>query len=297
MKILESYGPVALPHADKALLESNLALHHAALLKAAEENCGGDIRKLRDSYKKGRITLAYDALGKRAMRFMMSVESLVISTYIRLAVGPCKNFHRTSHTRPGVSFSDYLQQCADAIYDCMYLYDGSQKFSTYARTAMTRRLIDFTRGEERQLGVSKSIKRLVVTVKSIMAEFNCCFDVALVRLRAEEDIDSKTADRLKKSMHRHVRLDRQTADEGVLSDMDFEGMLAAIERANLEPIHRAAVKAHMSGDKGWRKKFREEHLNPKTGEPYTPQRVCQIFQEACDAIRATYAAMLHKMAA
>lgn len=297
MRTIDCYQAVMLERADKIALESNLANNHAVLLKSAEENCGGDIRALRDSYKSGRLTLAYDVRGRRAMHSMMAVETLVISAFIRLAIRPCKSFHRTSYTRPGVAFPDYVQQCADAIYDCMYLYDGSQRFSTYVRTAMTRRLIDFTRNEERQLGVSKSVKRLVVAVKAIMAEFNCRLDTAIARLRSEEDIDNKTVDRLRKSMHHHVNLDPDMVASGIVSNMDHEGMLAAIERTNLDQIHRAAIDAHLSGDKDWRKKFRDEHPNPKTGDLYTPQRVCQIFQEACDAIRATYAAMSRKMAA
>lgn len=75
-------------------------------------------------------------------------------------------------------------------------------------------------------------------------------------------------------------------------DDEAEDMRQAVVEANLTPMERLLIAGHLSGDKDYRKKIIEssDTKNPTTGQPYTRQRLSQIFIEACEKIKAAFEA-------
>jgi hypothetical protein len=143
------YKPVCLTDQQTKELEGLMAEAFVALSSAAKEKYGfPNTRQLRDDYKQDSRVLWFDPRARNFMNRMIAVESLVINGFIKLCVKLCNKFHATSSQRPGIEYMDYVQPCADAIYYCMYGYNGENSFSTYVRIVMRSRLASLVRDKE-----------------------------------------------------------------------------------------------------------------------------------------------------
>jgi DNA-directed RNA polymerase specialized sigma24 family protein len=290
MEVIKGYELVDLDAKSVIALETKLASAFKTLSNAACENYAfADVKRLRTEYKTGQITLRYHPSAKKVLEELISMEGYIIGVFIRLAVDPARKFNRWSDSRPGVMIDDYIQQCADTIYDCMYTYTGHKKFSTYVRICMRNRLIDFTRHQDREAAFSLNIRKLASKVKRMMLDGGFRFNEAVARLEVEEEI----TDMLRNSLG--IPDEHDTGPETTMPD--FSELRGTIERAPLEPIHRKVIESYLQGYKDWAARLAETEINPRTGVLYTRQRLCQLFSEACCIVRETHGIPVPKKAA
>lgn len=70
---------------------------------------------------------------------------------------------------------------------------------------------------------------------------------------------------------------------------DLSQMRKAVEDADLTPIERELIEAHLRGDRGYRARLEQEgRINPDNGRPYNRQWLGHIFKIACDKCRRVY---------
>jgi len=70
----------------------------------------------------------------------------------------------------------------------------------------------------------------------------------------------------------------------------LESMREAVATADLTPIERELIEAHLDGKRGYRSQLeREKRINPDTGRPYTRAWLGQIFKNACEKCQQTLA--------
>lgn len=293
MKAIDHYRPIELSSKSKEELHALMTMAFPILSRAATEKYGEPkIRKLRDAYKANPDSLWFDPRAAGVMKLMIGAESLVIRGYIRLASKPCAKFNKGRHDRPGVTICDYVQQCADALYDAMYMFNGRTKFTTYARWAMYKRLISFIREEEVASGIGKKIKSLRTAVRRHMRSFNCRFEDAMNFVCAEHEVSDKDMEKLRASMYRLSRIDsdnvirlgKKQADKS-----EDEEMMSAVLEAPLTVMMRRLVCAHLDGDRSFRSNVSKTEINPNTKQLWTVARLSQLFMEACEIIRRHYA--------
>lgn len=301
MQELMYYDPIDLPPAESEKLYALFAQSFPVLSAAARELYDfPNVKKLRNDYKGGKITLRYNPRAKQVLDRLVAVERRTISAHIRLGVSLCNSYDHYSHQRPGVTCEDYLQCCAEAIYDAMYTYNGERQFSTYAVECMRHRMIDFVRAEERAAGVGKKIKKLRVAINNLMKQFGYSFEEAIERVRSEEAIDEKTVEKVRDSLYSVKRIDAEdTLALSVLDCYDDDNALMrrAVAEAKLSDLQKQLVEGYLSNDRRCRRRIIETQMNPNTGEPWTSQRLSQIFIAACAVIRAKYEELTKRIAA
>lgn len=294
---------IEITDAQKCELEENMSAAYFSLKKAATELYGqSNIKRLRDEYKKmkndktGTNLLWCHPLARKRMEWMLANEDTIMAVFIRVAAKLCRAFHTWSSDRPGVTLTDYLQESAIAIYDAMYMYDGSDRFSTYMYWCVKNRLITFIRNEDRASGVSKEVQKLRAEAKKLMSSHHCDFDTALSLMQKTDDsITDVIISNVRKAMYGMNSFHEFTPVEHVKSlsvvdhsNDDQEEMRRAVEEADLTEMERRLVDAYLSGDKNFRTRISETEINPNTQTFWTKQRLSQIFGEACGKIKALY---------
>lgn len=146
---LNVFRPLSLTAEQTRGLEKLMAEAHGFLLRAALEKYGTpSVRRLRDDFKAGRTNLWFDPAAKFHMARLAAAEDTVVRATIRLGAKLSQRWH-ARHPLPGVPLGDYLAECAAAIYDAIYMYQGGRAFSTYVTACMRNRLSDFVRRQER----------------------------------------------------------------------------------------------------------------------------------------------------
>ncbi len=269
------FESVVLSDEEKKYLEQHMASAVSALSEAANANYGfANIKKLRTDYKKGLIQL--DDETRLKMDWMIAHESRIIAGYIRLVNKIYLKFNRFG-SNTGATVNDYLQEGALAIYDAMYEYNGSSKFTTFVYCFIRNRLVDFNRRENKNRKVENSINKLSSQIYDMKACGVSC-ERAVKQINSDDEFDEDVIDWLKSSAKPAT-----TALTG-----ESKEMWDAVENAPLTVMERNLVEAHLRGDHSYRSKL-SETINENTGKLWTRQRLSQIFIVACDKIRTTYA--------
>lgn len=150
MEAVDGYNPVELNESQMRELEGQLAEGYGAFHCAATDNYGTpNIKRLRDEYRSGQITLAFDPRAKKHMAAMRLLEGTVASAFVRMAAQLSSSFCLTYSDRLALTSGDYLQEAMLAVYDSMYTYNGENGFGTYVYWCVKNRLISFVRAELR----------------------------------------------------------------------------------------------------------------------------------------------------
>lgn len=91
-----------------------------------------------------------------------------------------------------------------------------------------------------------------------------------------------------------ISLDRQV---GHMGNIDAEMVRLAMDDAELTETEYRLVDAHMKGDNNLRARMAADEINPSTGDPWTRQRLSQVFLGALDKIKEAYLMREEKVAA
>lgn len=276
-------------------LENKMAEAHRLLSHAAEEKYGEPrVLKLRDdfkAYQKQQTFSSRDFLwnhppAQRAMEWMIAHEEQIIAAFIRCSNKLCQSFCRSN-----ISIHDCYQEASLAIYDAMYMFDGSNKFSTYSHYTVRNRLIQFMRQEGRGHGVTKSVQSLRNKVRQMMNEQFCSADEAIAQLDLTPIMEKRVRDslfsvsRIENDVEISFRL-WENRDSG--NDDWIDWVKNAVEVANLSEMERNLVFAEVDGNSREYRQLLMTTVNPNTGRPWTRQRISQIYLEAIDKIRVAY---------
>lgn len=268
---MSDYGnikPTDLDEETKLRHEKFMADSFVLLGKCAKER-GMGVKELRNEFKAGRCVLTHSPRAKGVMLDMIALEETVVAAWIKMLHTLIVSFDNVGQTqRPGVTFLDYVQEAAWGIYDAQYTFTGSDRFSTYAYWCAKNRLISFVRQEERTSGISQAVKRIRLQVRHLMNTYHLSFEDAISRLQAEDE--SITSDVIEKV--RDALYQMKSSDETVGGDAwntrhhnrngkdDLEAMREAVRLADMTPLERALINAHLSNDR----RFRTELLERAT---------------------------------
>jgi DNA-directed RNA polymerase specialized sigma subunit len=297
------YRPITLSEADSLQLKGVMVAAYPHLSRAAIEKYGSPkplIKRLRDAYKKNASTLWFDPMAKLHMDRLMEIEEPVIRSNICLGTNLCNKLSQGWRERPDVTYDDYLQQVAWAIYDAMYTYSGESEFSTYAHKLIHNRLVSYVRDHDQKAGIGRRIKWLKLKARKLMQSDGLTFDQVAARMRKEDGLSEDDVDKLRASMYKVCGLDEPLVNSlGTWERGDDVAELVryAIEQAGLNDLERELVEAYMNDDRDCRRRIVTTRIHPNTGRPYTPQRLSQIFLEACTKIREVYERLCSSMAA
>ena len=269
-------------------LETKMTYAHEVLSHCAIEWFNfPNVKKLRNNYKKGQMPSlrTSNARAKRVLDELISLETDIISCFIKLGTKMCMRHFKCGRNRIGVQFTDYVNECAFAIYDAMYTYNGKSKFTTYSQWCMKNRLVDFVRKEDTVNGFTQEIRKLRVQVNILLKSSPLTTDDAILFLQAKEELSDEIVQQLRESMFQVQSM--SDTDKGYVIDEEQELALNAVKKVELSPLELDLLDAYLKGDRH-RRSVLCQQINPNTGNPYTPQRISQIFRVACDKLVDQY---------
>lgn len=294
------YRAIKISKEEKQELESKMADAYRHLDNAASELYGfANIRKLRDNYKKqnskSRNILWCHPKARVAMDWLIKNEATILSAYIKMGH---KMALSLSVSEERDSYADYMQEAAMAIYDAMYLYDGSTKFSTYCFCMIKNRQLNRRRKTLKINGITETVNMLKAKVIKGISE-GLLPTQALSRVEEEIQITPEIRERLLTSLG--IKSDKPILEiQAPQIDHERNNELAEMRRAVQETVlsdmERKLMNAHLSGDETYRKNLSETVINPQTGRYWTKQRLSQIFLAACQKVRETYESRSFKQA-
>ncbi len=253
--------PVDLSPAENEALCDELAAIHSVLSEYANGVYGEpSVKRLRNDFTLGRHVIRTNPEARVRMERLLELEPKVLSAFVKESVRLVESFwttHRSTYTH--LDEGDYLQEACLAILSAAYSYNGRTKFSTYVYHAIKKRLISCIRRE----------KAPVFSATDSWGGW------------AQDDEQSF--------------LDVPVVIE---DKPDPELMRLAVAEAGLEEIEMIVIQAFMKGVNVTGIDFLESlGINPNTGNPWTRQRVGQIYKDALAKIKFAYLVKSQKVAA
>jgi DNA-directed RNA polymerase specialized sigma subunit len=290
---VNSIRAIDLSDDQKSELTSTLAKCNASLYRAAFENYDKPrIKRLRDDFKSGEITLRYNPEARNALLEIISLESKVLAAYIKMCNELCAAFH---HSHPElqstIGYTDYLQEAAWAIYDATYTYNGSTEFSTYCYRCVKNQLITFVRKQRSLVGVTTKLAMLRTMARKLMREEQITLSEAIDKMICSEALKPKDEKALRRAMSKNYNLDEEYIENVPVSPtMDEETpiMWKAIEQSQLNPLERELIEAHLTSKRDLRRTISETRINPNTGKLYTKAVLSNVYLAACAKLRQTF---------
>jgi RNA polymerase sigma factor (sigma-70 family) len=294
MDDLAQFRPLSLPPDETRRLETLMTTAFECMSQAAIEKYGfRKTKQLRNDYKRG-LNMWWHPRARALMDELAANEDTIVRAYIRLGFKAARQMQR-QNPDSDASVGDYLVECATALYDAMYCYNGETRFSTYATWAIRNRLIDFVRADQQAAGVGKRLKRLRVAVRREMQAVGSTVDQAVAKVASDLQLAADEAARLRDAMYHVGRPDEDAGREGP-DTTEADAMREAIARTPLLPIQRELMQIHLSGERGYQTRLARERVNPGTGRLYTKAILSNLFVRACDAVRTTYNEMEQRAA-
>ena len=273
---------------EKKQREDFMAEANEVLVEAAKSRNLPHGRLLRDEFKKGRCTLIHSPRARGFMLDMIALEPIVLGGWIRTVNNKIKFYHENGKdSRPGLQFSDYVQEAAMGIYDAQYSFNGSTRFSTHAWVCAKNRLLTLLRQEDKQGGISVGVRKLRKRVREIMETHSVNLDQALALVGHE--INSDEFERLRSSYRLIGSIDGEGAEQGECDadKSEIVEMQDAVQRADMTDLERALINAHLDNDR----RFRTELLERAT------QIAAKMLRERLTELRGnrSYAATLAEL--
>jgi RNA polymerase sigma factor (sigma-70 family) len=291
VKELAIYEPVDLTEDEKKVLEQQLADGFKVLNQASIDVYGfANVKKLRNEYKNGTVKLSGKV--KQTIDQLIAVEKRVIAGYIRMASKLCGK----SRKRYGITVCDYLQEAAMAIYDAMYLYNGQNRFSTYAFWCIKNRIVDFYRSENDDMAFNDAVSAInIAAVRSVKTTIpkgrrGVCgltdanvFNTLTGKKSSRIDFESFSPAVIERMANCLYQTDYETESVGMSERVQL--LLDAVASASLTEMERCLIDAEIRGDSGFRTRISETVINSNTGKLWTKQRLSQLYIRACEKIR------------
>jgi DNA-directed RNA polymerase specialized sigma24 family protein len=285
---------------DKIALDNQIASVNSVLKKKAEMFGFVSVMLLRKAYKHGE---KFDAETKACFNELESLENTVFAVYGKIGNMLASSFFTNSRfDRPHLDECDFVQEANLAIFDAMYLYNGSSKLSTYCYILVKQRMIGFVRMEEIHSRIGMDIKLLRSRVRKIMRIQFCSFETALFILRQTEDISEITEKKVRAAC-RNVRYIKNEDDNLAAKDVevlevsdDVKILLKSLDLVEMSSNQREMIQCFLETGKrpNW---VSCGKINPATGKKWTRQALSQNWHVACEKIRFAFEEVAFEAAA
>ena len=247
------------------------------------------VRRLRLAFLKGGHVFNDDDLGRKSMESLLHMENEFLRAYTRLVTSLSASFYRTNHgSHPDLEIDDYKQEACLVLINSVYHYDGSTKFITYLQNSIQRGLSCFIRDHEERAGVGRKIKKVRRVVVKLMNQNHWTLTEAIDSIEAETPLSNLEKRKLADSIYKTIPVENHKlnarAGGNVSEEIDSEMVWLCIEQAELTPLERGLIEAHMQDDAEYRSELTKK-INPNTGRNYSRQSLSQTFIKACGKIR------------
>lgn len=247
------------------------------------------IRHLRAEYfklrkhKLGKGTQPFDHETRTTLDRMRSLEPKLLAAFVLMIHKFANSFYTSFRdSRPQLDKEDYEQEAAWALFDAIYLHNGSTRLSTYFYHAIKRRLCGFVEKQERHSGMGRGIQHVRRKLIKIMKNKDCSFDQA-VMLFGEEfgKLSAKSIEMVRHSFYTVASSDfeRCTIKEHSIDDeidrkADSAKIRQTVSNVDLNPLQQEMLDYFL--DTGDRLDTQlTQRINLKTGDYYTRQAVSQ----------------------
>ena len=236
-----------------------------------------------------------DQIPQEELESILAVKDIqdeVFCGYTRLAIKRANKWcHSESH------IEDYTQEASMALIEAIYGYTNCEvKFITYAWITIDNRMKTYIAKTKSLIALSKSHRTLVSDYNKTKEEANghMTFDEAVIRMDlapvdikllgealVKVHVESDVIEWNDGESHQPMNcLDNRGQNVPVEQSCAVVEVMDAIENAGLTVIERSALEASMHSSYGWKKKFAEQHINPKTGKSYSRAAVKIILERA-----------------
>lgn len=262
---------IKLTEARKQELECVMADAQVHLKRVAKKN-RISVRQLRTNWRTGQFDFESEWQARESIQNLERIEHEIIAGYICIANDLCKAFYYAHvNCSVGVSMDDFVQEAAYAIFNSIYSYDGSNKFSTYCYYAIKNQLIDFIRSD-RSVKISRNVIIWRLNIIRLMNNDLISFDEALdlyqsqrleknLRLLNEKEIDQirKVQNTLKVDFENYDRLGHKSlyvVDEHNDNKDELDQLMKiAIDSEVLNDSELEMIQLFLADEKGWQTKF------------------------------------------
>lgn len=143
---MNGYDFVALDEARNNFLRDKMCALYKKLL-AAGITRPVKIIEFRDSYKKGNAIIPLEDDTRKILNEVISLESEILGSVTATGKKLSQAFFDISSC-PGLTFDDFMQEAAIAVYDAIYTYNGAVSFHTFAYKCIKSRLSSFLASEK-----------------------------------------------------------------------------------------------------------------------------------------------------
>jgi len=197
---------------------------------------------------------------------------------------------------------DYTQEALVSLIEAIYGYtDCGVKFITYAWVTIQNRMKTYEVKDKNLIVLYKTHRTLVSDYNKTKEKSNghMTFDEAVIRMDLAPVEIKILGEALVKVSRESDMVSPQRDSEAAESLMDnivgqnvtvehscvVVEVMDAIENAGLTVLERSALEASMHSSYGWKKKFADQHVNPKTGKSYTRASVKSILERAHQKVK------------
>ena len=198
---------------------------------------------------------------------LKSLETPLVQHNIRMVKQRGIIWYRNNHFRmPGVELDDFIQEGCWAVMDCIYGFDGRNRFSTYIHFAIENRFKDYVRVDTPLSPIGPDILERVHQVTDYMTQHKVVFDEAVEALAFEPS--QILGCRRAMAVVFSEAPKRNTEDEVLaLADIAIQpeqpqydeespGM-QAFRTANLRDLERVAFQGYLTDGKGYQTRIAE----------------------------------------
>lgn len=168
-------------------------------------------------------------------------------------------FRWNRHRMPGVELEDFYQEGYMAVVNCIYAYNGEQKFSTYLHWAVENAYKDLVRVDTPLSPISPAVIDTVQQIQAYLKDGTVTFSKAVEAL----GLDARTAVNAARAMAKVFNERRKTDDDDGKDRLDHvpigdaepssedartELLMEAFRTANLTPSERDLYEGLMRDD-------------------------------------------------
>lgn len=283
MEALSVYDPIRLTAKQKVALQQMMADAFVVLSEAGRP-LGMSPKALRRVYKRDESVLGDNPIAKEHMEKMIAAEPTIVRGYIGMGCKMCLRYEKVNEH--GLSFDDYIQECAMAIHSSQYVYNGRTQFSTFAYTSMCNAMVNMVRYDE----TKKSARTLMLAglVKDFVEERWLSTEEAIEEVRKSKGVTDKEVGLLRDAIRcvRVTGFNEPRAQEP--EDDQNEDRLDAVRSAKLNELQRLAVDEFLRNGQSFAQAAAAKTQNPVTEKPYSKNIIRKVFKEACEIIRGEY---------
>lgn len=249
---------------------------YPTIKRLCEKFYGQLSKDFRTDYFSGKFGTEISREDQAQLERLQALETEILQHNVPMCHALSRKFFSKNRTRmPVFEYDDYFQESLLAVLNCVYVWNGSTEFITYATTAIRNALLNFVRQNASTLksASSKTSDRLLM-IKSQIALNNCSFEEAvdlaglklkpkqIARLRSAMSIvlnEGAIETRHGGNTERSNNLESIAIDRRELPVDQLPMIREIFDVVQLSEFQKELLWALMSGEVGYQTRLAEEH--------------------------------------